>query len=65
MKEMHLLAVVAERVWDAEFGNIHQSTLSIPGVVVKKEEQEQEEEEVNSWGRAGGGDQFPSLHISL
>ena len=34
-KEMHLLVVVAERVRDAQFGNIHQSTLSIPGVAIK------------------------------
>ena len=33
---MHLLVVVAERVRDAQFGNIHQSTLSIPGVAIKK-----------------------------
>lgn len=33
---MHLLVMVAERVRDAQFGNIHQSTLSIPGVAVKK-----------------------------
>lgn len=26
----HLLVVVAERVWDAKFGNVHQSSLSIP-----------------------------------
>lgn len=35
-EEMHLLVVVAERVGDAQFGNIHQSTLSIPGVAIKK-----------------------------
>lgn len=34
-EEMHLLVVVAERVRDAQFGNIHQSTLSIPGVAIK------------------------------
>lgn len=36
VEKMHLLVVVAERVRDAEFGNIHQSTLSIPGVAIKK-----------------------------
>lgn len=36
VKKMHLLVVVAERVRDAEFGNIHQSTLSIPGVAIIK-----------------------------
>lgn len=51
---MHLLVVVAEGVRDAQFGNIHQSTLSIPGVAIKK---------INSW-REPEGDQFLSLHIS-
>lgn len=36
VEKRHLLVVVAERVRDAEFGNIHQSTLSIPGVAMKK-----------------------------
>ena len=31
-QEMHLLVMIAERVWDTQFGNIHQSRLSIPGV---------------------------------
>lgn len=35
-KEEHSLVVVAEGIWDAQFRNIHQSTLSIPGVGVKK-----------------------------
>lgn len=52
---MHLLVVVAERVRDAQFGNIHQSTLSIPGVAIKKKRDTQ---------TAGRGDQFLSLHIS-
>lgn len=30
----HLLVVVAERVRDAQFGNIHQSSLSIPDVAI-------------------------------
>lgn len=34
---MHLLVVVAERVGDAQFGNIHQSTLCIPVVPIKKQ----------------------------
>lgn len=34
-KKMHLLVVVAERVGDAQLGNIHQSRLSIPGVATK------------------------------
>lgn len=49
---MHLLAVVAERIRDAEFGNIHQSTLSIPGVRIKKTDKqtagEMLEEEISS-----------------
>lgn len=55
---MHLLAVVAERVRDAQFGNIHQSTLSIPGVAIKKKKTDdkqtaeggklEEEEEISS-----------------
>lgn len=45
---MHLLAVVAERVGDAQFGNIHQSTLSIPGVAIKKQINKQL---VNCWRR--------------
>lgn len=38
-KENHLLVVVAEGVGDAQFGNIHQSTLSIPGVAIKTDKQ--------------------------
>lgn len=50
---MHLLAVVAERIRDAQFGNIHQSTLSIPGVGIKKKTRKQTagetlEEEISS-----------------
>lgn len=49
---MHLLVVVAERVRDAQFGNIHQSTLSIPGVAIKKTDKqtagEKLEEEISS-----------------
>lgn len=51
-KKMHLLVVVAERVRDAQFGNIHQSTLSIPGVAIKKTDKqtagEKLEEEISS-----------------
>lgn len=53
-KKLHLLVVVAKRVRDAQFGNIHQSTLSIPGVAIKKTDKQ----------TAGGGDQFLDLHIS-
>lgn len=61
---MHLLVVVAERVRDAQFRNIHQSTLSIPGVAIKKNIYKKTKNKTDSWGKAGGGDQFPSLHIS-
>lgn len=47
--------MVAERVGNAEFGNIHQSTLSIPGVARKG---------IKSWRSAGGGVQSLKLHIS-
>lgn len=50
-QKMHLLVVVAERVRDAQFGNIHQSTLSIPGVAIKTDKQtagEKLEEEISS-----------------
>ncbi len=33
--KVHLLVVVAEGVGDAQFGNIHQSSLGIPGVAIK------------------------------
>lgn len=36
---MHLLVVVAEGVRDAQFGNIHQSTFSIPGVAKMRRKQ--------------------------
>lgn len=57
----HSLVVVAERVWDAQFRNIHQSELSIPGVaiIIKKKKIKQKDKQ-----KAGGGDQFLSLHIS-
>lgn len=48
--------MVAQRVGNAEFGNIHQSTLSIPGVARKKG--------IKSRRITGGGDQSLNLHIS-
>lgn len=55
----HSLVVVAERIWDAQFRNIHQSKLSIPGVAIiwKKILQK-------SLKQTARGDQFWSLHIS-
>lgn len=55
---MHLLVMVAERVGDAQLGNIHQSRLSIPGVATKKTKKTTDKQ------TAGGGDQFLNLHIS-
>ena len=47
---MHLLVVVAERVRDAQFGNIHQSTLSIPGVAIKKKKKEKKTDKQTAEG---------------
>lgn len=53
--------MVAERVRDTQFGNIHQSLLSIPDVAILKKIQKQQQ--INSWGKAEAGDQFLNLLI--
>lgn len=53
--------MVAERVRDTQFGNIHQSSLSIPDVAILKKIQKQQH--INSWGKAEAGDQFLNLLI--
>lgn len=51
---LHLLAMVAESVRDAEFGNIHQSRFSIPDDVVKTRRR-RIAEGVGQVGGEGGG----------
>jgi len=62
-EKMHVLVVVAERVRDAQFGNIHQFPLSIPGIAIKKKIKKERDKQLEKSCRRRSVPKSPHIFV--